>query len=261
MNADIFILARSDSNRLPGKHLLDINGKPAIKNLVERLRKSTKKRKIVVCTTKLESDDTLVEFLKKESIEYFRGSEKDILQRFLNAAIFFGTEIIIDVSGDKIYTDPNYVDKIISIMHETDVDFIRGNNSPSQFDPGAHFIHGMIPGGIRTKALRKICKLKKTNNTESGYTEFFIKLDFIKKKYLVLDVDIEFIKKIKLDLDYNEDLQLARIFFKELGSNFHMKDVLELFLKKPKLRKNNKHLIDKWKENYSKKVCDTSLKI
>ena len=67
MNSDIFILARLSSDRLPNKHLMNINGKPAIKNLIERLRHS-KARKIVVCTTNLKSDDPLVEYLKKEQI-------------------------------------------------------------------------------------------------------------------------------------------------------------------------------------------------
>ena len=57
MNIDIFIIARSASNRLPAKHMREINGKSIIENLVNRMKKSKKIRKIVVCTTKSPSDD------------------------------------------------------------------------------------------------------------------------------------------------------------------------------------------------------------
>ena len=181
MNTDIFILARSASNRLPAKHLREINGNPVIENLVNRLKKSKKIRKIVVCTTELPSDDNLVNFLKEKNIEYFRGSDKDILKRLLDAAKYYNTDIIIDVSGDKIYTDVNYVDKVANILQNEDVDFVRGNNSKLKFDPSDHFVHGIIPGGFKVSTLEEICKRKKSDNTEDGYTEFYMDEEFLLK--------------------------------------------------------------------------------
>ena len=86
--------------------------------------------------------------------------QKDILQRFLDAAKKFDTDIIIDVEGDKIYTDPNYVDNIANLLKTNDVDFIIGNDSQTKFNPSNHFIHGIIPAGFKKNALEKICRLK-----------------------------------------------------------------------------------------------------
>ena len=140
MNIDIFILARSASNRLPAKHMREINGKPIIENLINRMKKAKRIRKIVVCTTNLSSDDNLVKFLKEKNIEYVRGNDKDIIERLHDAAQYYNTDIIIDVSGDKIYTDVDYIDKIAEIPQNQDIDFIRGSNSKSKFDPGDHFL-------------------------------------------------------------------------------------------------------------------------
>ena len=118
MNVDIFIPARLDSTRLPKKHLEKINNIPLIEHLVNRLKKVKKFRKIVVCTTNKSSDDQLVNFLKEKKILYFRGDEKDILKRFLDAAKKFDTEVIIDIEGDKLYTEPEFVDKIITEMEQ-----------------------------------------------------------------------------------------------------------------------------------------------
>lgn len=129
MNIDIFIPARLDSNRLPKKHLLQINGKPVIINLVNRLRSAKSIRNIVVCTTNLPSDDHLARILDEEKIECFRGDEKDILSRFLMASKKFDSDIIIDVEGDKLFMDINYVEKIILKMKKSKLDFVCGNDS------------------------------------------------------------------------------------------------------------------------------------
>ena len=96
MQADIFIPARLDSTRLPEKHLQEINHVPIIKHLVNRLNSCNSIKNIIVCTTNSKHDDKLVQFLEKENILTFRGSKFDILERFLNAARKFNTDIIID---------------------------------------------------------------------------------------------------------------------------------------------------------------------
>ena len=79
MQSDIFIPARLGSKRLPSKPLKEINGKPIIKYLIERLKLCKSVQNIVVCTTELEEDDMFVKYLKNENILTFRGSESDIL--------------------------------------------------------------------------------------------------------------------------------------------------------------------------------------
>lgn len=257
-NCDIFIPVRLNSSRLPQKHLQPINGKPALMCLIDRLRKCNEIRHIVVCTTNEKSDDPLIEFLDKEHVQYFRGNEKDILQRFLDAAKSFSTEIIIDVEGDKIYTDPFYVDKISNLLKTTDIDFAIGNDSPIKFNPSNHFIHGFVPAGIRKTALDKVCKLKKTHNTETGYREFFLVPGMCKYQYLLFDRH-EFSTDVRLTLDYKEDLGLAQQIFKELGTDFAMSDVLQLFNKKPELISITKQIVEKWELNYEKHRADLSL--
>jgi spore coat polysaccharide biosynthesis protein SpsF len=260
MNTDIFILARSNSHRLPQKHLRKINGVTFIEMLVNRMKKSKKIRKIIVCTTDLSSDDMLAKFLEEKKIECFRGDEKDILKRLLDAAVYYGTDIIIDISGDKIYTDINYVEKVVEILENNEIDFVRGNSSKEKFDPSDHFIHGIIPGGFKVSTLEQICELKKSNNTENGYTEFFTSMDFVKKYYIVPDVDFDVTKKIKLDLDYPEDLDLAKIVFSNLSNDFHMEDILKVFSKNPNLIKITEHLLDEWENNYNKQTKIQSYK-
>ena len=64
----IFITVRTGSTRLPKKALLEINEKHTIVYLIDRIKKSSKKDLIVLCTTELPEDDVLCEIAEKNCI-------------------------------------------------------------------------------------------------------------------------------------------------------------------------------------------------
>ena len=116
MKIGIFIAARSNSNRLKNKHSKKISDKHLIQILYERLQQSKyirSKKQIIVCTTKAESDHDLVNILKKFDINFFRGSEKDLIDRFFQANKKFNFDVICRVDGDDIYTCPKLMDILI----------------------------------------------------------------------------------------------------------------------------------------------------
>lgn len=260
LNADIFIPVRLSSQRLPSKHLELVNGEIVLLKLIKRLEKCKKIRKIIVCTTTHYSDDPLIEILEKKSILYFRGDKNDIITRFLDAAKIFNTDLIIDVEGDKIYTDPLFVDTVVNELQDPTVDFVIGNDSYEEFNEYNNFISGFIPAGIKRTALEKLCAIKKSENTETGYREFFTKTKIFNCKYLVPENFKTNSNNIRLTLDYKEDLQLANKIFHELGDDFSSNDVVELLKRKPSLIEITKPLIKKWNEHYHNNLTNLDLK-
>lgn len=256
MNIDIFIPARLDSIRLPKKHIEKINNIPLIEHLIDRLKKAKKFRKIIVCTTDKKSDDQLVDFLNKKNILYFRGDEKDILKRFIDAAKKFETEVIIDIEGDKLYTEPEFVDKIITEMEKNDCDFIIGNDSPRIFNPNNHLVHGIIPTGIRVSALEKMYKLENHQNKETGYKEIFVKSSNIKKKFLIFKTELEVPTNLRLTIDYPEDLAFAKELFKHLKSDYTYRDIIKVVKENPELLKIIENINIKWLKNYKTEMED-----
>ncbi len=250
MNIDIFIPVRLASTRFPKKSMKKIAGKPIIKYLIERLQNAHEIRNIIVCTTNQKSDDPLVEYLKNEKIMYFRGNEKDILVRFLDAANQYNTDFIVSVDGDDIYTDPIYVDKIVDEYKKSKSDFIGSNGFP----------HGFVPVGIKKEALEKICELKVTDDTETGYRDFFTKTKLFNCTYIQPSENVKFSKDIRLTLDYQEDLDLAVEIFKILGNNFQFKDIVKIFTKKPELIEITKGVDERWKKYWSKNVTNLSIR-
>ena len=75
------IQARMGSTRLPGKVLKKISGTPII-GLIVRLQKSKQLNDIIVATSNNKINKPLIEYLKKNKIKYYCGSESDVLSRF-----------------------------------------------------------------------------------------------------------------------------------------------------------------------------------
>lgn len=250
MDVDVFIPVRMTSSRLPGKALRIINDKPILKYLLERVQKAKKIRKIIVCTTINKSDDKLIGFLNSENVEFFRGSEHDILTRYLDAANKFGTKFIVNVEGDDIYTDPICIDKIVEEFENTDADYLDIQDMPL----------GLSPSGIKIDALKIICSIKKTNNTETGYKSFFTSTNLFHTKHIKLVDSLIFPNKTRLTLDYQEDLELAKEIFNEIGNDFHKKNICDLFQKRPELVDITNGLEEKYYRHYTQNLTDINTK-
>ncbi len=249
MNCDVLIPVRTGNTRLPGKALKKIDGKEIILYLVERLKTCKNIRKVIVCTTISSSDDVLSELLARKKIDFFRGSEKDILDRFYATSKKFQTDFIINVDGDDIYTDPVYVDQMAQHFENTRADYIDMIGFP----------FGFRSVGFSKNALSKICELKGTDDTETGYRDYFTTVDIFKISNIHYS-DIEFPKNIRLSLDYEEDLKLAKIILDKLGNNFHLFDILQLFKSNPELLEITADLDSKWEQHYKNNLTNFSLK-
>ena len=119
------------STRLPGKVMKLINGTPMISLLLNRLSKSNKIDKIVVVTTDNERDDKLYKYVKELNYLCYRGSENNVLKRYLDAAKLHNANIIVRITGDCPLIDPLIVDTCIDKFLKLDVDYLSNTLFPT----------------------------------------------------------------------------------------------------------------------------------
>ena len=77
------IQARMNSSRLPGKMFKKIGKYSIIEWVIKRLKKIKSIDRIILATSKKKIDRKLKIISKKLNIDYFAGSEKDVLGRFV----------------------------------------------------------------------------------------------------------------------------------------------------------------------------------
>ena len=110
---DLMIQARLGSTRLPGKALLPLGQDTTLGVMIERVKRVKRARQIVLLTTRLPEDEALVELAKERGIQTYQGATDDLLGRFYQAALSYGTDVIVRLTGDCPFMDPAIIDEML----------------------------------------------------------------------------------------------------------------------------------------------------
>ena len=206
-NITAIIEARCNSKRLPNKVLLKIKNKPIIYHLIQRLKESKKLNTIIVATTKNKSDDKLVNYLKKRKIAYYRGSENNVRNRVLNAAIHFKSDIIVQITGDCPLIDPYIVDKVISTYQRKNVKCCSNSFVRSYPD-------GMDVVVFSLDTLKKIDRLCPNQKKYKEHTSLYFLRNLNKRsKFNIVAPKNTFFPNLGLTLDEKNDFILIKKIF------------------------------------------------
>ena len=129
------VQARMSSQRLPGKVLRPLAGKPALDYLLERLSHAESIEQVIVATSDDASDDAVAEHAAGAGIECHRGPLDDVAERFRQVVERFGLGAFVRVSGDSPLLDQELVDASVARFAEGDHDVVT-NVSPPTYPPG-----------------------------------------------------------------------------------------------------------------------------
>lgn len=148
------VQARMGSNRLSGKVLKKIKGKSMILHIVERLSHCITLDQVVVATTTEEQDDLLCRLLELENIDYYRGSEEDVLDRYIKTAKKFNADIIVRITADCPLIHPKLIDDVVTEFKTGKYDYISPKSELG-------LIRGLDTEVFSFRALEKIDELAK----------------------------------------------------------------------------------------------------
>lgn len=119
----VIIQARMGSSRLPNKVLKELCGKPMLQHIVDRVQKSKYIDHVVVATTVKEEDKKIEELCCRMSVDCYRGSEDDVLDRYYQAASRYKPKNVVRITADCPFIDPVIIDQIIHIHEIGDYDY------------------------------------------------------------------------------------------------------------------------------------------
>jgi glutamate-1-semialdehyde aminotransferase/spore coat polysaccharide biosynthesis protein SpsF (cytidylyltransferase family) len=228
------IQARYNSKRLPGKVVKKINNKTILEILIKRLLKSKYITQIVVACSKDKNDKAIIDVCKKLGINYFAGSENDVLGRFYRTAIKFQSKYIVRITGDCPLIDSEVVDRVIASFFSKNFDYATNANPPT-------FPDGFDIEIFKFSVLKEsYLKAKKIFQREH-VTPYIINNKKFKKFNLKNTQDYSF---LRLTLDEKEDFILIEKVIKNFKKNiyFNLKNILQLYKKNKKLFLINSHL-------------------
>lgn len=124
------IQAHIRSSRLAGKVMLDLCGMSVLERVLERT-KSSKILDDVCLATSLDSADDIIELVgERNNVSIFRGSSKNVLDRYCGAAEKSKADIIIRVTADNPLTETTFIDYGCSVLEKNMLDYMGFKNIP-----------------------------------------------------------------------------------------------------------------------------------
>lgn len=228
MNIGIIIQARMGSTRLPGKILKQFyGGKTLLETLLDNLHKVAG-AKVIVATSINENNDQLETFLHEKGELVYRGSENDVLDRFIKAAEANDVDGIIRICSDNPFIDWHGVAALVDKAQQSDADYIgfRINGKPSIL---THF--GFWGEYVTLDALKRVSSTTYEGTPAHEHVTYHIYThpDEYKCEWIAGPNFLEGRDDIRLTIDTPKDLESALKVYSDLKSkdeNFTLQDVV-----------------------------------
>jgi spore coat polysaccharide biosynthesis protein SpsF len=210
MKTVAIIQARMTSTRLPGKILMDLAGRPMLAQQLSRLRACRKIDKLVIATTVNATDDPVAELAQREGIGCFRGSEANVLSRYLGAARESGAEIVVRLTADCPLIDDGVVDLVVGELTE----------HPDTCDYAANVLERTYPRGLDVeaftfRALQECGRLARTAASREHVT-LVMRQEHPELFRSRSVADSEDNSDLRWTVDTPADLELVRAIYREL---------------------------------------------
>jgi spore coat polysaccharide biosynthesis protein SpsF len=228
MKIGAIIPVRLTAERLPGKALMEVGGRPILYYLLDRVRACRyidDVSDIVICTTRESGDDPLVEAVQKYGASVFRGDKDDIIRRFRDAVHHFGFDAVVQVDGDDPLSATEYMNLTMERLLET---------------PGLGIAWSEdLPIGLNSKsftraALDTVFEAYSKGRNDTGFIYFFTKTDLVAKSVVALVDPKHRCDRARLTLDYPEDFKVFRCILEAVDKDGHTATLSEVmfFLEK-----------------------------
>ena len=202
MNIGALIPIRLRSERLPGKALLDLCGKPVCYHLLDRVvacRYIENPKNVVVCTTEDPSDDPLVAAVEKYGCSVFRGAQDDIIARFAGAMDAFNFDYVVQADGDDPLSATEYMDITMEkLLADSTLDIVTVDGLPL----------GCATKSFSKKAMQKVLNFYATEKNDTGFIYYFTKTGLCEHKIITCDNPSHIHPTARLTLDYKADFEL-----------------------------------------------------
>ena len=162
-------------------------------------------------------------------MQVYRGSRDDLIARFAGAAATHELDAIIQVDGDDLLADVAYMDvNMQRLLADDGIDVVLNRGLPL----------GVASKAIRASALRHIAERYIPSPNGTSWSVYLTTSELCRRAYVDPLRDDHRHDRVRLTLDYPQDLSLFRAIFDDFyspGTAFGLEDVLALLRRRPEL--------------------------
>lgn len=221
----VIILCRYNSTRLPGKILLEIEGKPILQHIVDRILEIVPNERILVGCSVEQHDDSIYDYCKNHEINCFRGSLKNVGERFFKAMKSRDWKYAVRINGDNIFLDSILLKEMIIRCEKNNFDFY--SNVQDRTFPKGQSIE-IVKSDFYEEHLKEI---NKSNYHSEHVMTYFYGINDNARIHYRKNTECPEAGGIQLAIDDDKDLAKAKYIFKNLPKskqNYSLKNLLAL---------------------------------
>jgi glutamate-1-semialdehyde 2,1-aminomutase len=228
------VQARMGSKRFPNKVMQPINDIPMIRLLLERLSGSRRIDEIRLATSESPENDRLAQYVTELGHPVHRGSENDVLDRFVECAKAAHADVVVRITGDCPLIDPALVDRVIESFISNDVDYASNTNPPT-------FPDGLDIEVFTYAALSQAAQETRLWPHREHVTPYLRESGKFRTFNLQNADDFS---NLRWTVDEPDDLEVIRNVFDRLGgqADFSWSEVISLWKHDPNLFAVNRHI-------------------
>jgi spore coat polysaccharide biosynthesis protein SpsF len=218
------IIARTASKRLPKKVLKPIGEKKLIEHLIGKVQRAHNIDKIYLCTSVDPEDQILLTIAKDNGILGYAGSREVVIDRMLDVAQMENADNVIRITGDNIFCDEVFTDKMITLHNEYNSDYTRTAALPL----------GTTSEIFSVKGLKSIYSKLDLNQTEYLTYYIFFSKNVLKKLIVYPPKKFEH-PFYSLTVDTPQDFERTLYIMEHLDGKkpVYLDDILTLHHRKP----------------------------
>jgi spore coat polysaccharide biosynthesis protein SpsF len=229
------------SSRLPEKILLPVLDKQLLKLTIERINQSKFVEEVILLIPDASTDDILESFAIDEKIKFFRGNEKNCLDRHYQAAKYFDIDVFAKTTSDCCLIDSRVIDEVIELYFSKspNCDYVSNICPPT-------FPDGLDIEVFNFSTLEKTWELAKSDFDKEHTTTFIRNNPNLFKIINHEHSKSNLFKKHRWCLDFEDDYLFIKTIFEKLylnNNNFSMENILELLDNNKEINMINSHLL------------------
>tara|TARA_Y100000816_G_C26069634_1_gene562490 strand:+ start:592 stop:1344 length:753 start_codon:yes stop_codon:yes gene_type:complete len=242
MNKYIIITARSSSSRLKKKILKKITATDlSIDILIKRAMLTN--LPICLATSNEKSDNYLVNYVKKKyKIKIFRGNKDNKIKRWYDCMNKYNIDVAGLVDGDDLAFDYELYGNSIMKIKKKNIHLLK---FPKNIVCG---VFTYIISFNDVKKINNYTKNLKYIDVIEYYLKYLDNIREIKLNKLLIN------QKIRLTLDYKEDLKFFQNLYKKISYLENSKKIIKFLNKEKKIKKINFFLNELWRKNQLKEI-------
>lgn len=212
----IIIQARVGSTRLKNKMLLPFFSDKSLAEVIfSNLSNLSSSFKLVVATTTNPADKAIADIAKNIGLEVFRGSEKNVLQRFIDASKTFDTKTIVRVCADNPFINVQMIQELVNEHQKGNFDYTSFAFSDGTPTIKSHI--GLFAEVVSMDALKKISDFTSDAFYLEHVTNFIYSnpKDF-KVNLIQLPTFLQDKRDIRLTIDTQRDFDAMKLLYNQV---------------------------------------------